>query len=171
MTWTNDGAAHGPHTTLTPLQLREIITEDNTALRALGALLRTARLADFDRDAYYDRKDEADRLQHGLCQLVNLYLEKQERVLDTYAEQYQSSDEYVLEQAAGVWEAVKQGAFLTGYGAKRRLREVLTDLETVIERDGQGRPRAEELKAAILQHDVTQAASSAQGTKRMEGAS
>ncbi|SHH30058.1 hypothetical protein [Desulfofustis glycolicus] len=167
-----DGAAHGNHSTLTPLNLQEIITEDNAALRALGTLLRTARLAEFDSSTFnQSHKADIDELQHGLYLLISLYLEKQERVLQACAEQYQKSNEYLLRLSATRLKMVVGGAIESAQHARKTLLLAIRDLDTVIEGDNEFKPAAEELKAAILQHDLMQAAPSRQGKKGLTVAS
>lgn len=77
----------------TPTDLYDALYEDRTALLTLGELLRTARLSEFDRGMFSSALSAdkmAEERQHGLARLLNLCLESQQRILDSYLEQYQN---------------------------------------------------------------------------------
>ena len=77
----------------TPTDLYDALYEDRAALLALGELLRTARLSEFDRGMFSSAlsgDQMAEERQHGLARLLNLCIESQQRILDSYLEQYQN---------------------------------------------------------------------------------
>lgn len=82
----------------TPIELYDALSGDLDALRAMGELLRTARLSEFDRGEFstaFSADKMAEGLQCGLSRLITLCLESQQRILDNYLEQY-----HCREQAA-----------------------------------------------------------------------
>ena len=141
--------------TTTTVELFEIITEKNHALRAFGALLKTARLSDFDSGECYKGtpgEQEAANLQWGLSMLLDLYLTDQEQALKNFADEYLESDDYLIESAYLFYGMFKEGAFIPGKGTLDRFRKVLKGLETVIARNSVLRPKAEDLKASMIKH-------------------
>lgn len=77
----------------TPTDLYNALSEDRAALLAFGELLRTARLSEFDQGMFstaLSADKVAEERQHGLARLLNLCLESQQRIIDSYLEQYQN---------------------------------------------------------------------------------
>lgn len=147
--------------TISPLDLRDIISEDNYALRAFGTLLSTAKLSDFDSDNYIpgsEGKIEAEGLQYGLAKLIELYLAKQEQVLDNFAEEYRESDEYILQRTSRLIKLTEEGMWTSGCIAAESFFNALDGLETIIGRNPTLKPMAEEMKSSLMKYAPPEAA-------------
>lgn len=137
----------------TPSDLFYIITEKNHALRALGALLGTAKLSAFDSENYLpgsQGKFEVENLQFGLSKLIDLYLDDMERTVATFADEYLDSDEYLVERAAALVKMTEEGASITGHIPKAQFCETLGNLQTVIDRKGVYSSMAGNLKTSLM---------------------
>lgn len=126
----------------------------NYALRALGALLRSSALDDFADpllgDTLKSDNFEAANLRWGLSQIIDLYLDHQERILKEYVNQYHESDTCLVKWAKSAIDMVEHDAFTTKDAAINKLRETVKDLDIVINRDGELKGTAEELKAYCM---------------------
>ena len=139
--------------TTTPFELFDTITEKNNALRAFGALLRSANLSDFDSENYVpDKKSEADSLQWGLSGLIDLFLADQEQTVENFADEYHESDEWMIRSVSDSIKLVEEGMWSTGYMPRDHFQTALEKLETVIGRNEIYKPMAEALKASLLKH-------------------
>ena len=137
----------------TPSDLFDIITEKNHALRALGALLGTAKLSEFDSEKFTpgsQGKFDADNLQLGISKLVNLYLDDLERTLSDFSEEHQNSDEYLVDRSASLIKMAEEGVFRAGCIPEATFLETLVDLETVIDRKGVYSLMAGNLKTSLM---------------------
>lgn len=155
----NEVEASQQHTT-TPFELFDIITEKNHALRAFGALLRSANLSDFDSDSYFKGSKgrfDTENLQDGLSKLIDLYLADQEQAVESFADEYGERDEWMIRDINGLINLAKEGAFLNGHIPTDRFLGALNNLETIIARDQSLRPMAEALKASLMKYSPLQA--------------
>ncbi len=122
----------------------------NYALRAFAVLLRSSDLAGFAdqnlSDTLKSNDFETSNLRWGLSQIIDLYLAHQERILMEYVDQYHKSDIALVKWAKSAIEMVEQGAFRTKEGAINKLRETIESLTIVINRDGELKEKATELK-------------------------
>ena len=149
----------------TPLELRDQISEENDALRAFAVLLSTANLSEFDsskflKDTTSGRRAalEAQALQYGLAKLIDLYLDRQERMVNAFAEHYLESDEWRLQTASKLVQMVRGGAWGSGQLAQQKLLEAVNLLSQVIACGGHLRPMAEDLQQEAFQHPLLKAA-------------
>lgn len=135
------------------LELCETILEKNRSMRALGALLSSARLSDFDPGSLSPAgKDEAEDRQAGLGQLVELIVGDQERAIALFREEYLESDERWLQAAADTLKMVKAGCFIGERIPASTFKEIMEGLHMVIERDAGSRPVAEAMVEAVGQY-------------------
>lgn len=137
----------------TPLDLQDAFEAACHAPRALSALIRTARLAQFDAGecskgtALADQL--ADDLQWGLSKLIDLCIDSQTRIIDSYVAQYQESDECLLEKAEQKIHSAKSGAY-SGSNLLRELQEAENLCETVIGHNGYLVDKAEVMLSSLL---------------------
>lgn len=128
--------------------LAETVREQNLALRAFACLLRDADLDYFIGATYEENfKAEASNLKWGLFQLIELCVDRQDKTVSDYADQYYNSDLYIVKSAVGTIEMMEQGAFRD---ALARLRDVIKDLDIVINRGGELKDKALHLKDICL---------------------
>lgn len=124
------------------------------ALRALGALLKSSDFNELSDDSAGDlplsHPDHPCNLRWGLSQIIDLYLAHQERILTEYVEQYHNSDYELVRRAKSAIEMVEQGAFRTKEGTIKELREAVANLDTVINRNGEFKGKAEEMKETCM---------------------
>lgn len=134
----------------------DTLTTHNSALRAFGALLKSSDLFDFADQGLGERlkSDDYDRqnLRYGLNQLIELYLAHQERILSEYVDKYHESDIYLVNRAAGLVSMVEQGAFKSWEAAANNLREAISILDIVINRNGELQEKALQLKGVCLKY-------------------
>ncbi len=136
-----------------PFELRDQILCDNAALRALSVLLRTAKLSEFD-TGYFTKgtpaETKAQELQYGLGLLLDFCLDRQEGMLEDYAQQYLESDEYRLKNATRLISMARRGAFIPGVATLHRLQEALDGLNRIIASGGELQPMAEQVRQELL---------------------
>ncbi|KAB2889329.1 MAG: hypothetical protein F9K32_13095 [Desulfobulbaceae bacterium] len=143
-------------TPITPLDLREILEDASTAMRALGELIKTARLSDFANPVIGSEGEAYSRdIQYGLGKIIELCLDDQKRIVDRYAEQYLDSDEYLLERAESIFSMAQHSAFDIER-TWQALSEAMQLAETVGSRGGILADRAKVLECRILGHDFYQ---------------
>lgn len=110
-------------------------------------MLRSSDLHDFadERLAASLKSDnyEASSLRWGLSQIIDLYLEHQERILKEYVDQYHESDICLMKWAKVVIDDMDQGAFTTKEAAINKLHEAIGNLDIVINRNGELKEEAE----------------------------
>ena len=106
-----------------PLDLLDALKEEHSALRALGALIGAADPPSFDR-----------HLQFGLSKLIELCIDSQARILDSYLAQHEDSDACFMEWAASRMSLVEQGAF--NPDSRQGELESALDRATVVMRRG-----------------------------------
>jgi len=134
------------------IDIYDKLTAHNFALQAFGALLRSSALDDFADQGLADRiepvKDvRASNLRWGLSQLIELYLSHQERILTEYVDQYNESDTCLLKGASHLISAVQQRAFVSREVAITKMREAISSLDIVINRNGELQDKALYLKS------------------------
>jgi len=118
------------------------------ALRAFGALLQSSHLDDFTDEGLATKLSpeidpEAQNLRWGLSQIIDLYLAHQEQIVSGYCDQYYESDIYLIRKAENEICMIEKGGRSTREETEGRLRVVIKNLDTVINRGG-------EVKAVIL---------------------
>lgn len=153
----NEVVASPQHPT-TPFELFDTIHEKNHALRAFGALLRTADLSEFVHGNFVKGspgESEAESIQYGLSQIVNLYLADQEQTVEAFADEYHESDEWLISSASSTIKLFEEGIWNPGHIPMDRFSEALEGLETVIARNPTLSPIAVALKASIIKHIPT----------------
>lgn len=132
------------------IELCETLLGKNHSFRALGALISSARLSDFDPDRWESTgKAEAEHRQSGLGQLFELIIDDQERAIEIFMREYFDSDENFLEAAACTLNLAKEGAFIDGRIPERDFKKIMEGLHAVISRDSGLRPAAEAMVEAI----------------------
>lgn len=122
-------------------------------MRAFAALLRSSDLADFAdqglSDTLKSNDFETSNLRWGLSQIIDLYLAHQESILSGYVGQYHKSDYELVRRSKYLIGMVDQGAFSTKDAAINALREAVGNLSVVIDRDGELKEKARELKESV----------------------
>lgn len=126
------------------------------ALRALGNLIKTSNFNELSDDSAGElplgHPDHPSNLRWGISQIIDLYLAHQEQILKKYLDQYNKSDIRLLEYAGFAIEMVERGAFTKKEAAINKLRETITDLDTVINRNDELKEKAEELKETCMRY-------------------
>lgn len=134
--------------------IQDKLLSNNYALKAFAALLASSDLHDFANqypaDIYRDNNYNAEALRLGLSQIIDLYLEHQERIIDEYVDQYHKSDTCLVRWVKSAIDMVERGAFTTKDAAINKLRETIDDLDIVIKRGGELKEKAEELKGYCM---------------------
>lgn len=96
----------------TPFDLQDAFDEACHAPRALSALIKTARLSHFDPGECREGSladHIAQDLQWGLSKLIDLCIDNQARIIDSYVARYQDSDERLLRGVNATLEQIKAG--------------------------------------------------------------
>lgn len=126
------------------------------ALRALGTLLKSSALADFADQDLEDTMESDDfekaNLRWGLSQIIDLYLAHQERIVNEYVDQYFKSDMYLVGHAKFIIDNFSLGAYTSKDVAIRELRKEVANLDIVINRDGELKEKAEEIKETCMRY-------------------
>jgi hypothetical protein len=117
------------------------------ALKAFGALIGNSGLsyfADIELDQYLapTKNINAANMRWGLSQLLDLYLEKQERIVSAYTDRYNQCDYIILTDAEKGIDLCKQGMWNTYEAATEALESGILNLDGVIERSDEFRDRA-----------------------------
>lgn len=122
------------------------------ALRAFGVLLKGADLCEFADIAFHtlspgDQLDgDALELRWGLSQIIDMYLEKQKRILSK-ACGFQNDDLDVINRAEHAINLVGQSYDGTKTdGLYKRLEKAVKDLDNVINEEGDFAEKARKLK-------------------------
>ena len=115
------------------LDLYDNLTAHNWALRAFGALLEGADLESRFGNSNPDGMD----YRGGLNQIVELYIEHQERKLEELRAQCFNSPEYVVKSALGTFEMIQQGGCRTNEIALEQCRKAITQIAMVITEFGE----------------------------------
>jgi hypothetical protein len=140
----------------TPLDLQDAFDEACHAPRALSALIKTARLSQFSSGecSTGSLADQiADDLQFGLSKLIDLCIDSQTSIIESYVAQYRDSDENLLEEAEHKIRRAKDG-FFTGSTLQKELCEAERLCETVIGRNGYLVDRAEAILHRLLNEEL-----------------
>lgn len=126
------------------------------ALRALGTLLKSSALADFADQDLEDTMESDDfekaNLRWGFTQIIDLYLAHQERIVNEYVDQYFKSDMYLVGHAKFIIDNFSLGAYTSKDVAIRELRKEVANLDIVINRDGELKEKAEEIKETCMRY-------------------
>jgi hypothetical protein len=113
-------------------RLYDIFSSDSWALRAFGALLETA---DLGRHFGNEHVDGAE-YRWGLNQIVEMYLEKQERKLNEIQMKHSNSPEVFIKDALMTYEMVSAGAFNSHEVSLESVRKAINKLNLVISEFG-----------------------------------
>ncbi|ODS30802.1 MAG: hypothetical protein SCARUB_04083 [Candidatus Scalindua rubra] len=112
------------------------------ALRAFGALLKSSDLWSFaDEDLAGRLKSddfEASNLRAGLQQIIELYLARQEKILNEGIESVCEGDGWLIVRTRTIISMEKEGSFISKKGAINELRVAIIFMDIVINRDGNG---------------------------------
>ena len=101
----------------TPIDLLETIQSKNHALRALGALLSTAKLSSFDTESCIQGSQamfEIENMQYGLSKLIDLYIDDLEQTIEKFADEYEKSDESRIKSVLFLIKLSEEGAWPEG---------------------------------------------------------
>lgn len=136
--------------------IQDKLLSHNYVLRAFATLLMSSDLSDFatqyPTDVHSESNYEADALRFGLSQIIDLYLAHQERIIEEYVDQYHKSDICLVRYAKFIIDAAGHGAYTSKDVAIRELRKEAANLDTVINRDGELKEKAEELKETCMKY-------------------
>lgn len=113
-------------------RLYDIFSSDSWALRAFGALLETA---DLGRHFGNEHVDGAE-YRWGLNQIVEMYLEKQERKLNEIQMKHSNSPEAFIKDALTTYEMINQGAYRSHEVGLEKVRKALNKINLVISEFG-----------------------------------
>jgi hypothetical protein len=123
------------------------------ALKAFGELLRTSDLNAFTDDAYgKEHPDTASNMRWGLSQIIELYLDHQERILSEHLDEYHKSDAVLIKRAKISLSMVEQGTFTSRKVSANNLRKAISNLDIVINQRGDLEGKAHELKSVCLKY-------------------
>jgi hypothetical protein len=129
------------------------LSNHSVALRAFGALLRSSGLNDFADAAYGEGyKHEASNMRWGLSQIIELYLSHQERILSEHLDEYHKTDTALIKRARISISMVEQRAFVSREVTANKLRSTISDLDIVINRNGDLQETALQLKGVCLKY-------------------
>lgn len=126
-------------------RLYDTLSSDSWALRAFGALLETADLGRHFGNEYVESAD----YRWGLNQLVEMYLERQERKLNEMQMKY--SNEVFIKDALMTYEMVNAGAYNSHEMSLESVRKAINKLNLVISEFGiEEYPQAGEARDNLL---------------------
>ncbi|MCF6147326.1 MAG: hypothetical protein E3K37_01570 [Candidatus Kuenenia sp.] len=132
------------------------LSNHNYALRAFGALLKSSDFNELSDDSAGElpvtHPDHPCNLRWGLSQIIDLYLAHQESILAGYVDQYHKSDICLLRRAKYIIDSMNHGSYQSKNVAIRELREAADRLDTVINRNGELKEKAEELKNRCMEY-------------------
>ncbi len=135
------------------LDIYDKLSTHSFALQAFGALLRSSDLNDFADAAYGEgHRDTASNMRWGLSQIIELYLDYQERILSEHLDEYRKSDTALIKWAKNSISMVEQRAFVSREVAAAKLKETIADLDIVIDRNGDLQDTALQLKGVCLKY-------------------
>lgn len=122
------------------IDIYDDLTNHALALRAFGALLHSSDLSDFADQYPGERMQPEDSgkssLRWGLQQMIDLYLNHQERVLSGYVEKYQNSNQVFIEDAQKIISSIERGAYSLNFqDGLKSLKKALELLDIVKNRD------------------------------------
>ncbi len=121
------------------VEIYDEMTEHNLSLETVAGLLKKINLNGND--------SKAEDLVYGLSQIIEMYIERQESILQRHVDRYRNSNIALTECAESTIQMVEQGAFTSKEVTAVNLREALHKLDIVIGRDGCFKEKAEKLKA------------------------
>ncbi len=123
--------------------------DGQSAIKTLGELLSTADM-NFLSNEFTGNKAEAEGYQWGLCQLLELCVERQGGQIAALRERVENSPEFLIEQARQTCRLIDESAF-SDPGQSSRVSESLKDLESITAVLGADRyPEAGDLKERII---------------------
>ncbi|MFA7185461.1 MAG: hypothetical protein WC082_11230 [Victivallales bacterium] len=127
-------------------KLYDELTGRNWALRAFGALLESADLE----NKFGNSNPDGAEYRWGLNQIVELYIDHQERKLNELHDKVFNSPEEVIKAAESNCEMIRNGAFLSGEAALETCRKELVKVNRVIAEFGpEGYPAAGEVREKL----------------------
>lgn len=112
-------------------------------LEAFGTLLRTSSLFSF-------ADEDEGCLRWGFSQIIDLYLEKQERITSEYADKYNKSNYILLTHAEKGLKNCKDGMFNTVDATVNFLKKDIKDLDVIIAHSVEFSERAQKAKKMIM---------------------
>lgn len=134
--------------------LQNKLLSHNYALKAFAVLLQSSDLSDFatqyPTDVSREHNYEADALRFGLLQIIDLYLAHQESIIAGYVDQYNKSDINLVRESESLIGMVDHDAFNSKDAANNALREAMEHLDIVINRNGELKEKAVELKETCM---------------------
>jgi len=129
-------------------RLYDTLTNANWALRAFGALLESADLEMHFCDTHVD----GSSYRWGLNQIVELYLDHQERKLDEFRIKTLNSPEALIKSAETSCEMIRQGCWNSHEVALEHVRRKIKDMNMVISEFGlEEYPKAGEVLEKLLE--------------------
>lgn len=115
------------------------------ALKALGELICSSSFfSGFADDS--SGEGESANLRWGLQQMIDLYLDRQEKILDEYKEKYECFDLVLLKKGENTLKIVEEGAFVGKEAAHDALRRAVSFLDVVMERENEYKEKAGVIK-------------------------
>lgn len=136
--------------------IQDKLLSNNYALKALASLLNSSDLSDFadqyPADVYRENNYEAEALRFGISQIIDLYLAHQEQIIKEYVDQYFKSDMHLVGHTKVIINDFRLSNYTSKDVAIRELREEIANLDTVINRDGELKGKAEELKETCMRY-------------------
>jgi len=127
----------------------EALTSHTCALEALTELLTSSSLSAFSSETDCERTGSS--LRWGLFVLFELYLEKQQKILEDYHEKFNNFDLVILNRGKNQLKTVLQGSCITRAAEVKPLKSAIESFDIVIERGGPLKAEAEELKRKCLE--------------------
>lgn len=126
----------------------EGLEEDSWALRAFGVLLESSNLIEFSEDS---GTDDAWQYRRGLRNIVELYLDRQERKLNEIQIKSLESPEAMIKAAEVMCEATGQGCWRTHDAALETTRKEIKRMNLVISEFGvEEYPKAKKVLDSLL---------------------
>jgi len=114
---------------------------DNCALMAFGALLESADLEEFA-----GKPDHAKKLRVGLRQIVELYIDRQERKLRDIELRTRSTYEDVIRDARLAYEMASQDTYADRVVALERIWIPLNRMNQIVAECGDKYPEAQDIR-------------------------
>ena len=133
--------------------LSEQFEIDNYALRAFSALLESSDLSTFTDSCYSkDSVHRAGMYRHGLSDIVEMYIERQERKLKELCLKVENNPEDLIKEARSIYKVFSKHC--TDYNLEHGIKVVRGEITkiTAMIKDGKDKdfPEAKDLKKDLL---------------------
>ncbi len=129
-------------------RLCDELTGGNWAIRAFGALLESADLE----NKFGSSHSDGAEYRWGLNQIIELYIDHQEKKLNEFLDKISNRPEEVIKVAESSCEMIRNGAFLSAEAALETCRKGLDRINRVIAEFGTDEyPAAGEIREKLLE--------------------